>query len=118
MYPPSVRYHVLAMALTRTEAANTRNAQFTLLYDEVHPQAWRLALYLCGRREDAEDSQQRPPQHTVEHERQGEQPDGDQSGQTLLTGLDHHRQCERDGCGPKKDFVAFLLIHHNVFEAL
>ena len=26
--------------------------------------------------------------------------------------------CERDGCGPKKDFVAFLFIHHNVFEAL
>ena len=26
--------------------------------------------------------------------------------------------CERDGCGAKKDFVAFLFIHHNVFEAL
>jgi len=25
---------------------------------------------------------------------------------------------ERDGCGRKKDFVAFLFIHHNVFEAL
>jgi len=46
---------VLALSLTRTEAAAVRNAQFTLLYDEVHPQAWRLALYLCGRREDAED---------------------------------------------------------------
>jgi RNA polymerase sigma-70 factor, ECF subfamily len=43
------------MALTRSEAAAVRNAQFTLMYDEVHPQAWRLALYLCGRREDAED---------------------------------------------------------------
>src|SRR5688572_10010345 len=43
------------MALTRTEATAVRNAQFTLMYDEVHPQAWRLALYLCGRREDAED---------------------------------------------------------------
>jgi hypothetical protein len=26
--------------------------------------------------------------------------------------------CERDGCDPKKDFVAFLFIHHNVLEAL
>jgi hypothetical protein len=26
--------------------------------------------------------------------------------------------CERDGCGDKKDFVAFLFIHHNVLEAL
>src|ERR1700731_469438 len=26
--------------------------------------------------------------------------------------------CERDGCGRKKDFVAFLFIHHNVLEAL
>ena len=25
---------------------------------------------------------------------------------------------ERDGCGRKKDFVAFLFIHHNVLEAL
>lgn len=32
-----------------------RNAQFVVLYEEVHPQAWRLALYLCGRQEDAED---------------------------------------------------------------
>jgi len=24
-------------------------------YEEVHQRAWRLALYLCGRREDAED---------------------------------------------------------------
>jgi hypothetical protein len=26
------------------------------------------------------------------------------------------REC--DGCSPKKDFVAFLFIHHNVLEAL
>jgi hypothetical protein len=26
--------------------------------------------------------------------------------------------CERDDCGPKKDFVAFLFIRHNVLEAL
>jgi hypothetical protein len=26
--------------------------------------------------------------------------------------------CERDGCSRKKDFVAFLFIHHNVLEAL
>lgn len=32
-----------------------RNAQFVSLYEEVHLSAWRLALYLCGRREDAED---------------------------------------------------------------
>lgn len=32
-----------------------RNAQFVTLYEDVHQQAWRLALYLCGRREDAED---------------------------------------------------------------
>jgi len=32
-----------------------RNAQFVAHYEEVHLQAWRLALYLCGRREDAED---------------------------------------------------------------
>jgi RNA polymerase sigma-70 factor (ECF subfamily) len=44
------------MALTRSEAtAAVRNAQFVALYQEVHPQAWRLVLYLCGRREDAED---------------------------------------------------------------
>ncbi len=43
------------MALIRGEAVSVRNAQFVALYQEVHPQAWRLALYLCGRREDAED---------------------------------------------------------------
>ena len=32
-----------------------RNEQFTVHYEEIHLQAWRLALYLCGRREDAED---------------------------------------------------------------
>lgn len=32
-----------------------RNALFVTRYEEVHPKAWRLALYLCGRREDAED---------------------------------------------------------------
>lgn len=32
-----------------------RNAEFVAHYEEVHLQAWRLALYLCGRREDAED---------------------------------------------------------------
>jgi hypothetical protein len=26
--------------------------------------------------------------------------------------------CERDGCDPKKDFVAFLFIHYNMLEAL
>ena len=43
------------MALSRSEAVAVRNAQFVALYDEVHQPAWRLALYLCGRREDAED---------------------------------------------------------------
>jgi RNA polymerase sigma factor (sigma-70 family) len=43
------------MALTRSDAVAVRNAQFVALYEEVHQQAWRLALYLCGRREDAED---------------------------------------------------------------
>jgi RNA polymerase sigma-70 factor (ECF subfamily) len=43
------------MALLRSEAAVARDAQFVSLYEEVHHQAWRLALYLCGRREDAED---------------------------------------------------------------
>ena len=43
------------MALTRGEAVTVRNAQFVAQYEEAHPQAWRLALYLCGRREDAED---------------------------------------------------------------
>src|SRR5512147_790133 len=43
------------MALTRSEAVAVRNAQFVAFYEDVHPQAWRLALYLCGRREDAED---------------------------------------------------------------
>jgi len=43
------------MALTRSEAVALRNAQFTALYGECHLQAWRLALYLCGRRDDAED---------------------------------------------------------------
>lgn len=43
------------MALTRSEAVAVRNAQFVAHYEEVHLQAWRLALYLCGRHEDAED---------------------------------------------------------------
>lgn len=43
------------MALTRSDAIAVRNAQFVAHYEEVHLQAWRLALYLCGRREDAED---------------------------------------------------------------
>lgn len=43
------------MALTRSDAVAVRNAQFVAQYEEVHLQAWRLALYLCGRREDAED---------------------------------------------------------------
>jgi RNA polymerase sigma-70 factor (ECF subfamily) len=43
------------MALTRSEAVAVRNAQFVALYEDVHLQAWRLALYLCGRHEDAED---------------------------------------------------------------
>jgi RNA polymerase sigma-70 factor (ECF subfamily) len=43
------------MALARSEGVAVRNAQFVALYDDVHHQAWRLALYLCGRREDAED---------------------------------------------------------------
>ena len=50
-----VRYYVIAMALSRSEAVAVRNAQFVALYEEVHQPAWRLALYLCGRREDAED---------------------------------------------------------------
>ena len=41
--------------MTRSEAVATRNAQFTALYEVAHLRAWRLALYLCGRREDAED---------------------------------------------------------------
>jgi RNA polymerase sigma-70 factor (ECF subfamily) len=45
---------VFALALTREDTA-LRNAQFTACYQEVHDRAWRLALYLCGRREDAED---------------------------------------------------------------
>jgi RNA polymerase sigma-70 factor, ECF subfamily len=43
------------MALTRSGAVAVRNAQFVAQYEEVHLQAWRLALYLCGRHEDAED---------------------------------------------------------------
>jgi RNA polymerase sigma-70 factor (ECF subfamily) len=43
------------MSLTLSEAVAVRNAQFVAHYEEVHLQAWRLALYLCGRREDAED---------------------------------------------------------------
>jgi RNA polymerase sigma-70 factor (ECF subfamily) len=43
------------MALTRSEAVALRNEQFVAHYEEVHLRAWRLALYLCGRREDAED---------------------------------------------------------------
>jgi RNA polymerase sigma-70 factor (ECF subfamily) len=43
------------MALTRSEAIAVRNEQFVAHYEEIHLRAWRLALYLCGRREDAED---------------------------------------------------------------
>ena len=43
------------MAITRNEAVAVRNAQFVAHYEEIHLQAWRLALYFCGRREDAED---------------------------------------------------------------
>jgi RNA polymerase sigma-70 factor (ECF subfamily) len=46
---------MLSMAILRSEGVALRNAQFTALYEDVHQQAWRLALYLCGRREDAED---------------------------------------------------------------
>jgi RNA polymerase sigma-70 factor (ECF subfamily) len=46
---------VFALALTRGESVAVRNELFTAHYEEVHQQAWRLALYLCGRREDAED---------------------------------------------------------------
>ncbi len=53
--PPSSGYSVLVMSMTRSEAVAVRNAQFTALYEEAHIRAWRLALYLCGRREDAED---------------------------------------------------------------
>ena len=44
-----------AVALPRSEAVAVRNAQFVQLYEEVHQRGWRLALYLCGRHEDAED---------------------------------------------------------------
>jgi RNA polymerase sigma-70 factor (ECF subfamily) len=43
------------MATTREQAVAVRNALFTELYEEAHLPAWRLALYLRGRREDAED---------------------------------------------------------------
>jgi RNA polymerase sigma-70 factor, ECF subfamily len=46
---------VFAVAISRSEAVAERNALFVAHYEEVHQQAWRLALYLCGRREDAED---------------------------------------------------------------
>jgi RNA polymerase sigma-70 factor (ECF subfamily) len=46
---------MLSMAIVRGESVALRNAQFVAHYDDVHEQAWRLALYLCGRREDAED---------------------------------------------------------------
>jgi RNA polymerase sigma-70 factor, ECF subfamily len=46
---------VFALALTRSDAVAVRNEQFVAHYEEVHDRAWRLALYLCGRREDAED---------------------------------------------------------------
>jgi RNA polymerase sigma factor (sigma-70 family) len=46
---------VFAVAIARNEAVALRNEQFVACYDEVHQRAWRLALYLCGRREDAED---------------------------------------------------------------
>ena len=49
------RYIVFAVALPRSEAVAVRNALFTQLYEEVHLRGWRLALYLCGRHEDAED---------------------------------------------------------------
>lgn len=48
-------YYMLSMAIVRGESVALRNAQFVAHYDDVHQQAWRLALYLCGRREDAED---------------------------------------------------------------
>ncbi|MCH7472932.1 RNA polymerase sigma factor [bacterium] len=43
------------MELTRADAVVVRNERFVSHYEEVHLRAWRLALYLCGRREDAED---------------------------------------------------------------
>lgn len=46
---------MFAVALTRTDAIAVRNEQFVAHYEDVHGRAWRLALYLCGRREDAED---------------------------------------------------------------
>ncbi len=47
---------MLAMVLQRNQDnVAVRNEQFTVHYEEIHLQAWRLALYLCGRREDAED---------------------------------------------------------------
>ncbi len=48
-------YYVFALALTRSDAISVRNEQFVAHYEEVHDRAWRLALYLCGRHEDAED---------------------------------------------------------------
>ncbi len=46
---------MIALALTRSDSVAARNEAFVAHYEEVHQQAWRLALYLCGRREDAED---------------------------------------------------------------
>lgn len=46
---------MFAVAVSRSDAVAARNALFVANYEEVHQQAWRLALYLCGRREDAED---------------------------------------------------------------
>ena len=52
---PASGYIVLAVATLRSDAVALRNEQFVARYEEAHLRAWRLALYLCGRREDAED---------------------------------------------------------------
>ena len=46
---------MIAVALPQSASVAVRNAQFTQLYEGVHLRGWRLALYLCGRHEDAED---------------------------------------------------------------
>ncbi len=51
------------------------------------------------RREDGEHLEQRPPQDAVEDERPEEQPYRRKAGQTLLPGLDRHRQSQCDGGG-------------------
>lgn len=53
--------------MTRSEAVALRNAQFTELYEDAHLRAWRLSLYLCGRREDAEDLLAETVAHAIQN---------------------------------------------------